>query len=131
MFMSARALFAKVLTVAALCMAGSSALAASAPRGAAAQPAAAAPAAAAKPAAAEPDGADQPYVLGPEDILDVQVLGRTDFNARPKIQQDGTILLPFIGATPAANRTTKQLGEEIGKLLQDKGYFNSPIVSVE
>jgi polysaccharide export outer membrane protein len=120
MFMSVRALLATVMAAAALCLTASPALAA------AAQPAAAQPA-----AAPDPNGADQPYILGPEDIIDVQVLGRTDFNARPKIAQDGTILLPFIGSTPAANRTTKQLGEEISKLLSEKGYFTNPIVSVE
>jgi polysaccharide biosynthesis/export protein len=43
-------------------------------------------------AAAAP--AVESYVLGPEDIIEVSVLGRSDFTTRAKIAADGAIQLP-------------------------------------
>jgi polysaccharide export outer membrane protein len=90
----------------------------------------AAPAPTAAPAAGKSD-ADTAYVLGPEDVIDVQVLGRTDFHARPKIGQDGTVPLPFIGTMSASNMTTNQFADAVKHELESKGFFSNPIISVE
>lgn len=78
---------------------------------------------------AEPAPAD--YVLGPEDVIEVDVLGRADFKTRAKLGADGTIQLPLIGRLAASERTARVLGEQIRKDLQDGGYFANPIVNVE
>jgi polysaccharide export outer membrane protein len=75
--------------------------------------------------------ASNEYVLGRDDVVEVGLLGRTDFGGRARIQADGTIQLPFIGKVPAADRTTSQLSETVRKALQTGGYFADPVVTVE
>jgi polysaccharide export outer membrane protein len=78
-------------------------------------------------AAAKDDG----YVLGADDVVEVEVLGRTDFRVRGKIGVDGSLQLPYLGPTPAAGRTTLQLGEDIKAALEKGGYYRNPILRVE
>jgi polysaccharide export outer membrane protein len=81
---------------------------------------------------AQPAGMpDQAYILGPEDVVQVEVLGRTDFTTKTKIGVDGKIQLPLLGAIPAADRTVLQLRAEIRDALEKGGFFNRPIVEVE
>jgi polysaccharide export outer membrane protein len=69
-------------------------------------------------------------VLGPEDVIEVSVLGRTDFTTRGKIEADGTIQLPYLGTVRAANMTAEQFREQIRADLEKAGYFTKPILSV-
>lgn len=71
------------------------------------------------------------YVLGRDDVVEVGLLGRTDFGGRARVQADGTIQLNFIGKVPAADRTTAELSDTIRKALQAGGYFSDPVVTVE
>jgi len=74
---------------------------------------------------------DQGYVLGAEDVVQVEVLGRTDFTTKAKIGADGKIQLPLLGAVPASDRTVLQFREQIRDALQKGGFFNRPIVDVQ
>ena len=38
------------------------------------------------------------YILGPQDVIQVDALGRTDFSTKARIGADGTLQLPFLGA---------------------------------
>jgi polysaccharide export outer membrane protein len=104
-----------------------------APAGAFAQPAiisaTPAPPAASTPMPTEPASPD--YVLGPEDVINVEVLGRADFKTQARIGADGTIQLPLIGRIPASERTARVLGEQVRAQLQAKGFFADPIVNVD
>ena len=42
------------------------------------------------------DMPDQGYILGAEDVVQVEVLGRTDFTTKTKIGVDGKIQLPLV-----------------------------------
>src|ERR1700754_4574903 len=44
---------------------------------------------------------DEAYILGAEDVVQVDVLGRSDFSARSKVGTDGKIQLPLLGAIAA------------------------------
>ncbi len=79
----------------------------------------------------QPPTADQTYVLGPADVIEVSVLGRTDFTTQGRIGEDGNIRLPYLGAVQAANRTSQQLSDDIAKALERGGYFSKPVVKVE
>lgn len=93
---------------------------------------AAAPSSVPAPASAAPStNPDADYVLGPEDVIEVTVLGREDFTSRPKIGEDGTIQLPFIGSIQAAKKTTAQLAADITAALEKGGYFSNPVLRVE
>ena len=95
------------------------------------QPPAVSPATAAMPTLAAPAAApDQGYILGAEDIIQVDVLGRSDFTTKGKIGTDGKIQLPLLGAVPAADRTILQLRDQIKTALESGGYFKNPIVDV-
>jgi polysaccharide biosynthesis/export protein len=88
-------------------------------------PTAAHPAATAAPAEAKT------YILGPADVIEVSIPGRTDFTTRARISEQGTIELPFLGAVDAADRTTLQLADQIAKALDKGGFFSKPIITVE
>jgi polysaccharide export outer membrane protein len=74
--------------------------------------------------------ANAEYVLGPEDVIEVEVVGQTD-KWRAKIYADGTIQLNLIGKIPAAGRTPRQLAEDIAVLLKSGGFFANPTVNVD
>ena len=71
------------------------------------------------------------YVLGRDDVIEVGLLGRTDFGGRARVQADGAIQLPLIGKVQAAEQTTAELSEKVRAALKTGGYFSDPIVSVE
>jgi len=75
--------------------------------------------------------ATQEYVLGAGDVIEVNVLGREDFRTRSRIRQDGTILLPFLGAVSAADKTVTELSEAVRAALRAGGYFSDPVVGVD
>lgn len=77
------------------------------------------------------DGGSAAYVLGRDDVIEVGLLGRTDFNGRARVQADGSIQLPFIGKVQVADRTTAEVSEAVRKALQAGGYFSDPVVTVE
>lgn len=86
---------------------------------------------AAQTANARPSALTQSYVLGPDDVIEVDVLGRQDFKTRARVRSDGTIILPLIGTVEVANRNGIQLSEEIGAQLKKGGYFANPLVTVD
>ena len=71
------------------------------------------------------------YVLGPGDVVEAKVLGRSDFDARGRIAADGTIQLPFVGSIHAGDRTVSQLTGDIATALESGGFFSHPIVNIE
>jgi polysaccharide export outer membrane protein len=74
---------------------------------------------------------EQNYILGTDDVVQVDALGRTDFSTKAKIGTDGTIQLPYLGTFPASNRSIAQLRDDITQALLKGGYFAKPIVQVE
>lgn len=100
--------------------------------GAAAQPAGpTSPPPVAVPGAPQPPNPDQSYVLGPDDVVEIEVLGRADFRTRARIGADGKIQLPFLGDVEASNRTSRELGEQVARALEAGGYFSRPVMRVE
>ncbi len=84
--------------------------------------------------AASPSGdaaTDQTYILGPADVIEVSVLGRSEYTTRARISEDGMIQLQYLGAVNAANKTAAQLGDQIASSLEKGGYFAHPIVRVD
>ena len=77
-----------------------------------------------------PAGAGE-YVLGPTDVVEVNLLGRADFTTKDRITEDGKIRLPLLGEVKAADLTSAQLGDEVAALLVKGGFFTQPIVKVD
>lgn len=79
----------------------------------------------------EGDRANDNYILGSGDIVQVGVIGRTDYAARARVQTTGVVDLPLIGSVNATGLTTLQLADDVRDKLVSGGYFTKPAVSVE
>ncbi|MBV8683434.1 MAG: SLBB domain-containing protein [Caulobacteraceae bacterium] len=83
------------------------------------------------PAPAETMGASQDYVLGPADVIEVDLLGQADYTTKQRITEDGVIRLPMIGVVKAANKTVGQLSDEVAQKLKSGGFYAAPIVKID
>lgn len=70
------------------------------------------------------------YVLGPEDIIEVEIVGQPD-KARARVYTDGTVQLNLIGKLVAQGKTPRQLGDEIAQAMKAGGFYANPVVNVE
>jgi len=69
------------------------------------------------------------YMIGPLDVLDVQVFKVPDLAKTVQVADDGTINYPLIGDIHAAGKTAKQLEQELTQKLGAK-YLRDPQVTV-
>jgi polysaccharide export outer membrane protein len=70
----------------------------------------------------------QEYVIGPEDVLEVNVWKDKDLSRTVIVRPDGMITLPLIGEVQAAGRTPDEVRNEISQRLER--YKQNPIVSL-
>ncbi len=68
------------------------------------------------------------YVLGPEDILDIDVYEVEDLKRTVRISPAGFIKLPLVNNIKAAGLTVAELESEIGQKLQQ--YLQEPAVTI-
>src|SRR3989454_6355627 len=69
------------------------------------------------------------YVIGPEDLLDIEVFNVPELGRTVRVANDGTVSLPLLGRVEAVGRTTEQFGRELeAKLSED--YLQAPQVSI-
>lgn len=61
------------------------------------------------------DEASAPSVLSAEDVVQVEVVGRSDLNTRARIDAKGTLTLPLIGTVQAAGRTPSELSSDLSR----------------
>lgn len=117
--------FTVVLLGAVLCGAASASAQTSAPPPA---DASSRPATAASGASTDPGSAE--YILGPEDVLEIEIVGQPD-KMRARVYTDGTVQLNLVGKVVAQGKTPRQLGDEIAGLLKSGGFYANPVVNVE
>jgi polysaccharide biosynthesis/export protein len=79
----------------------------------------------------DPNNANAGYILGPDDVVEVSVLGQPEFTTRTRVRTDGTIVLPYVGSTAVSGDTPISLAKRISGVLKAGGYYSNPIVSVE
>ena len=70
------------------------------------------------------------YVLGPQDVLNITVLGETDLSRKYTIEQDGSFTFPLIGRVTARGLTLRALEQELKTKLVGGGYLKNPEISV-
>ncbi len=68
------------------------------------------------------------YVIGADDVLDVNVWKEPDLTRKVTVRPDGMITLPVIGDVQAAGKAPKQLQDELKEKL--KAYVSTPDVTV-
>jgi polysaccharide biosynthesis/export protein len=72
--------------------------------------------------------AQENYVIGPNDVLMINVWKEPDITRSLPVRSDGMISLPLAGDIQAAGRTPKQLQQDIAEKL--KAYISAPEVAV-
>ena len=71
------------------------------------------------------------YVLGPDDVVEISVLGQPEFTTRARIRANGTVQLPFIGEQKIEGETALTLAPKLAEKLHAGGYYSKPVVNVE
>jgi protein involved in polysaccharide export with SLBB domain len=69
------------------------------------------------------------YIIGPEDVLDIDVFNVPELAKSVRVANDGTISLALIGQVEAAGLTSDQLREKVEKKYSQT-YLQDPHVSV-
>lgn len=69
------------------------------------------------------------YVIGPQDVLTIQVFDQADLGGKYSVEADGTFTFPLIGRVKAGGLTLRTFEGELRSRLAD-GYFRNPQVSV-
>lgn len=68
------------------------------------------------------------YILGPEDLIEIDVYQVDELKRTVRISSTGLIKLPLVDIIKAGGLTTSELESEIGKRLEK--YLQEPVVSV-
>jgi polysaccharide biosynthesis/export protein len=69
------------------------------------------------------------YVIGPQDVLTIQVFDQADLGGKYSVEADGTFSFPLIGRVKAGGLTLRAFETELKTRLAD-GYFRNPQVTV-
>lgn len=69
------------------------------------------------------------YRIGAQDLLDISVFGVQDLDKEVRVNSNGQISLPLIGAVLAGGRTIPELEAELARKYSE-GYLQNPQVSV-
>jgi polysaccharide biosynthesis/export protein len=69
------------------------------------------------------------YVIGPQDVLTVQVFDQADLGGKYTVETDGTFTFPLVGRVKAGGLTLRAFEGELRAKLAD-GYFRDPQVTV-
>ena len=81
------------------------------------------------PAQPQPAAPSTAYVVGPNDVLGIKVLGEADLTGTYAVDTDGTIRFPFLDRVPVGGKTVQEIEFALTKLLSE-GFLNRPQVSV-
>jgi polysaccharide export outer membrane protein len=81
------------------------------------------------PLAPEAPALSADYVIGPEDVLDIDIFDVPELSKTVRVANDGTISLALLGHVRAAGLTTTQLREEL-ESKWSQTYLENPQVSV-
>jgi polysaccharide export outer membrane protein len=71
---------------------------------------------------------DPSYVIGPMDVLEIQVWKEPDFSRQVLVRPDGKITLPLIGDIPASGMNTMGLKALLAEKLEN--FVSNPEVTV-
>ena len=67
------------------------------------------------------------YKIGPQDLLEITVIGFEDLNRRYRVSEEGKINLPYLGEVEVQGLTRSELEKRLVQLLEEK-YLQNPQV---
>jgi len=70
------------------------------------------------------------YLLGPQDVIGIELLGASGFKLNQIIKPDGTIEVPLLRNVTATGKTILDLRDQISRDLESGGFVLHPIVIV-
>jgi polysaccharide export outer membrane protein len=82
------------------------------------------------PAARQSATTTQDLLIGGGDLLEVTVEGASDYDKQVRVNHDGEIYLPLIGAAKVTGLTITQAQTLIAKRLKEGDFFTDPQVTV-
>jgi polysaccharide export outer membrane protein len=82
----------------------------------------------AHPEAREPDPRNEPFVIGPADVVRVTVWKDPELSTQVAVEPGGTITLPLVGEVHAAGRSPKSVQAEVAQRLAT--YLKDAVVTV-
>ena len=65
-----------------------------------------------------PQQPDRDYIIGPEDLLEIQVWGNKDLNQMVFVRPDGRTSLPLVGEIGVAGKTVQQLQDHLTNVYE-------------
>jgi polysaccharide export outer membrane protein len=71
-----------------------------------------------QPGQTQPVPPDRDYIIGPEDVLDIQVWGSKDLNQVVFVRPDGRLSLPLVGEISVAGKTVQQLQDHLSAVYE-------------
>ena len=80
-------------------------------------------------AVADPNVPRSGYLIGPNDVIRIQVFGEDDLTLESRVGGDGRLNYPLLGVLQVGGQTTEDLQAELTKRLA-AGYVRSPKVTV-
>jgi len=80
-------------------------------------------------AALEPSSSHDVYRIGPNDVIRIQVFGEEELTVERKVDGDGKIDYPLLGAILSEGKTIEEVQQYLTRRLAD-GYLRHPKVSV-
>jgi len=75
------------------------------------------------------DSSGKDYIIGPEDVLDIQVWGNDDLKRTVEVSQEGAFTFPLVDKVYAKGLTVFELEQQLKKRLAD-GYLKDPQVTI-
>lgn len=72
---------------------------------------------------------EEPYTLGPADVVGITVWGHAELSKITEVLRDGTMILPLVGGVPVKGLTLSEARERMGKAFQT--FLQHPVVDVE
>jgi polysaccharide export outer membrane protein len=83
----------------------------------------------ARSASAQTESSPADYVIGPTDVLLIQIFDQPDLGGRFSVDADGTLSFPLIGRVKAAGLSVRAFEADLRKRLVPD-YFRNPQISV-
>src|SRR5713226_9376955 len=81
------------------------------------------------PSASRAQVSDKAYIIGPEDVLEIQVWERRDLNQTVFVRPDGRTSLPLVGEIVVAGKTVQELQDHLAQVY-DKTSQNAVVTVI-